>query len=378
MMVSTIVCRLHGALLVLFLLPIDCFKFSIPVTKKKIGASSSSNGSGYYGIYGRGQSAKTKRFVVEGELSSGGSTSLEYALDPKSAEARELLLGKLGISEEAYAKLEDLAELVVEWNGRLNLISRKDCTLEVVFGRHILPSVALIGMQGWRENGEICSIFEEQIGSERKLDVIDVGTGGGFPGLPLAIVLPQVNFLLVDSVGKKLRAVEEMVEELGLDNCVTYHGRAEEMTDLNPDYRSKFDVCVGRSVAALPKFCFWISELLKKDTGSLLYIIGGELEEMVQDSTLAEVEISSILGGDKEYSDKKAILFGQPDVTMIADASGEKKIKRGLPGNNKKKKRQKNPNDTQKVKLVKGAWAKRDNSAPKQRGAENFRRFSSD
>lgn len=232
--------------------------------------------------------------------------------------------------------------------------------------------------QGWREDGEICSIFEERIDTEQKLDVIDVGTGGGFPGLPLAILLPQVNFLLVDSVGKKLRAVEEMVEELGLDNCATYHGRAEEMTDLDPKYRSKFDICVGRSVAALPKFCFWTSDLLKKDTGSLLYIIGGELEEVVQDSATAEIEISSILGGDRIYSDKKVLLFGQSDVKVIADSSGEKKVIRGLSGSNKKKKRRKDPSGTRKVKLVKGAWSKRDNSVPKQRGAENFRRFSSD
>lgn len=140
------ICRLFGALLALILLPVDCFVISIPATTTEIGAQSSNRF--FHGINRCGRDVETKRFVVEGEqLSSDASTSLEYALDPKSAEARELLIGKLGISEEAYSKLEALAELVVQWNERLNLISRKDCTLEVVFGRHILPSVTLIGMQ---------------------------------------------------------------------------------------------------------------------------------------------------------------------------------------------------------------------------------------
>ena len=119
----------------------------------------------------------------------GGSTSLEYALSPDSDEAKELIKQKLGITDEKiYDKLKALAELVVAWNERLNLISRKDCSVDVVFGRHILPSIALTGVQGWSKSGDICSIFkeisEDNYESEelQNLKVVDIGTGGGFPG----------------------------------------------------------------------------------------------------------------------------------------------------------------------------------------------------
>ena len=308
------------------------------------------------------------------------STSFEYALDPESDEARELCLSHLGISETSYRKLCDLAKLVVSWNERLNLISRKDCTVDVVFGRHILPSIALIGMKGWDvETGDECSIFEEQAsilrmdGGNDRVQVIDVGSGGGFPGLPLAIVNPSVEFTLVDSVGKKIRAVSEMIDELGLDNVCTYVGRAEEIIDLQPKLRQNFDICVGRSVTALPRFCFWIAGLLKKEHGKLLYIIGGDVEKIVQESTSADVKISNILGGDN-YSDKNVLLFSEENVETIAAGSGEKKQKRGAPGTGRHRKKS-NVTKSNK-KLVKGAWAKRDNSERKQRGAEDFKRYS--
>ena len=311
-----------------------------------------------------------------------GTTSLEYALNPDTDEARELVMNKLGISDKSkYTKLKALAELIVSWNERLNLISRKDCTVDVVFGRHILPSIALTGVQGWDKEGDTCSLFglgdgDENTDSIERLQVVDIGTGGGFPGLPLAIIHPNIDFTLVDSVGKKLKAIEEMADELSLDNVSTYHGRAEEMIDLNPKmFQNKFDVCVGRSVAALPKFCFWINGLLKKDQGKLLYIIGGELEDIVQDNALSDVEISQILGdSNQKYSDKRALLFSEADVNDIAMASGERKQKRSAPGTGKNRK--KSNIERKSDKLVKGAWTKRDNSAPKQRGAENFRRFT--
>ena len=193
-------------------------------------------------------------------------------------------------------------------------------------------------------------------------------------GLPLAIIHPEIHFTLVDSVGKKLRAIDEMADELGIDNVSTYHGRAEEMIDLYPkNFKNQFDICVGRSVAALPKFCFWINGLLKKESGKLLYIIGGELENIVEDNILVDVEISELLGSvDKGYSDKRALLFGESDVNLIAVNSGETKQKRGKPGTGRHRKK----SISKKKTLPKGAWAKRDNSAPKQRGAENFRRYS--
>ena len=325
------------------------------------------------------------------ENNDATTTSLQYALNPDSDEAHDLIVNQLGIdSSDKYTKLKALAQLVVSWNERLNLISRKDCTVEVVFGRHILPSIALSGVEGWDKEGNVCSLFHEQMELElgddeenisssasanNKIRVVDIGTGGGFPGLPLAIMYPEIDFTLVDSVGKKLKAIDEMADELSLENVSTYHGRAEEMIDLNPQqFRNTFDVCVGRSVAALPRFCFWINGLLR-DNGKLLYIIGGELDDVVQDKAKGDIEISRILGDtEQKYSDKRVLLFGEADVKDIAIASGEKKEKRGAPGTSRHRKKsniQRNSN-----KLAKGAWARRDSNEPKQRGAEDFKRYT--
>eukprot|EP00978_Attheya_sp_CCMP212_P041536 scaffold239150_cov50-Attheya_sp.AAC.2 len=299
--------------------------------------------------------------------------SASFAMDPKSDEAR-IVTSSLGISDASHLKLVDMARLVVHWNERLNLVSRKDCSLEVVFGRHILPSVALAALPGDKfgvlnEDGVVVNE-----GYQRK-KIVDVGTGGGFPGLPLAIIFPQSDFLLVDSVGKKLSAVSAMVEELGLTNVQTHHGRAEEMVDdvlEGPRHKGAYDVCVGRSVTALPRFCFWVSDLLRKgpknkeEEANLVYIIGGEIQESVQSRAQLDAPIDELLQ-ITDASDKRALVFTAHDVASIAVESGEVKQVRGVPkakGNVKRKKA--NP---------KGNWEKRDNSVPKQRGYDNFKRF---
>lgn len=282
------------------------------------------------------------------------TTSMDFAVDPKDEEAR-LLTSRLGLDEKKHKKLVELASLVVEWNKAINLISRKDCTESVVFGRHIIPSLAV-------------GALPDNLFSEGK-KVVDVGTGGGFPGLPLAIAYPETDFLLVDSVGKKLTAVKAMAEDLGLDNVMTHHGRAEEIVDdvlEGSRHRGAYDVCVGRSVAALPKFCFWISDLLKeKNEGKLLYIIGGEMQENIITRAESDTAIEDLL----DYSgasDKRILVFGQKAVSTIAAESGEAKEKRGTRANK--------GNSRKTNKKAKGAWTKRDNSKPKQRGYEGFKR----
>eukprot|EP00980_Cylindrotheca_fusiformis_P001984 scaffold443_cov125-Cylindrotheca_fusiformis.AAC.33 len=278
--------------------------------------------------------------------SENGSTSIDFAMDPLSQKAKDIM-NHLGLSVEQHQQLAKLAILVTDWNTRLNLISRRDCSKEVVFGRHIVPSLAPFGLK------------EKDFVLEDRQRVVDVGTGGGFPGLPLAIAYPNVDFLLVDSVGKKLGAVQEMADTLGLTNVKVHHGRAELL-------REKFDVCVGRSVAAIPKYCYWVHHLLEKD-GHLQYIIGGEIDKGLLDQAVIDCDVDELLNCP-EVSDKRVLVFRQASVKKIAKASGEKPRvpKAGKPSLGKPKR-----------KKSKGEWTKRDPTQPKQRGYENFKRYDS-
>jgi 16S rRNA (guanine527-N7)-methyltransferase len=301
---------------------------------------------------------RIQKYALYDDVNSDGqSTSVNFAMDPDSEEARNVVVHKLGLTEQQLKQLSQLAQLVVGWNERINLISRRDCSVEVVFGRHILPSLGLLKVtdSSWQPGTK----------------VVDVGTGGGFPGLPLAIALPNVNFLLVDSVGKKLKVVEEIADTLALDNLSTHNGRAEEMAENSPiKHRNAYDVCVGRSVTTIPRFCFWIQDLLKcskgeGDEGKLMYIIGGDIEREILDQTLADESIEELLG-QPGASDKRILVFDQPRVQAIANHSGEVnqqgRTHRGGGVNRQNKK-------------AKGAWTKRDNATPKQRGYDDFQRY---
>jgi 16S rRNA (guanine527-N7)-methyltransferase len=141
------------------------------------------------------------------------------------------------------AQLQQLAaleELYKDWNAKINVISRKD--IDSLYEKHVLHSLA------------IAAAFEFTKGME----VIDIGTGGGFPGVPLAIFFPEVQFHLVDSIGKKLKVVEAVKEATGLLNITTQHGRAEEIKN------RKFDTAVSRAVAPLKDLWSWAKPLLRK------------------------------------------------------------------------------------------------------------------
>ena len=289
---------------------------------------------------------------------SYSTTSANFAMDPTSDEAREILERHLGLTEDQCEKLTQLSALVGEWNDRINLVSRKDCTESVVFGRHVLPCLAPLAMTQDNSNGVVINNNNQRI--------VDVGTGGGFPGLPLAIAYPQSNFLLVDSVGKKLKAVQDMADQLGLTNLKTHHGRAEELGE-----GDKFDVCVGRSVAAIPKFCLWIQHLLKPKEGKLLYMIGGDIEEEILDETICSVDIDQLLNHEGA-SDKKILVFPQESVTRIARSTGVKLPRQGSTSKPKTSGKSSPP----KQKKSKGQWSKK-TEAPKQRGYDGFQRFES-
>ena len=164
---------------------------------------------------------------------------------------------------EQFGKLEALYK---DWNEKINVISRKD--IDHLYERHVLHSLA------------IAAAFEFSPG----MDVIDIGTGGGFPGIPLAIFFPEVRFHLADSIAKKLKVVEAVAEEIGLQNISTEHTRAEAIKN------RKFDMVVSRAVAPLKDLWNWGKPLLKtKKTETdlqpgLICLKGGDLAKEIQES----------------------------------------------------------------------------------------------
>lgn len=161
-----------------------------------------------------------------------------------------------------------LDEVYREWNEKINVISRKD--IGALYEKHVLHSLA------------IAAIFEFTDG----LDIIDIGTGGGFPGIPLAIVFPEVQFHLVDSIGKKLKVVNEVALRLQLKNVTTQHTRAEDIRN------RKFDFALSRAVAPLKDLWQWSKPLLRNEKkmstfkNGLICLKGGNLSQEIEDSRL--------------------------------------------------------------------------------------------
>jgi len=162
------------------------------------------------------------------------------------------------LTEAQLSQYEQLAPLYEDWNSKINLISRKD--MDNFYEHHVLHSLA------------IAKYFDLLPG----MKVMDIGTGGGFPGIPLAIMYPQTRFLLVDSIGKKIKVVQDVKEKLGLENVTAVNDRAENIKD-------KFDVIVSRAVTQLPDFVKWCNGKLRItndiEAGGILYLKGGDIEE---------------------------------------------------------------------------------------------------
>lgn len=166
------------------------------------------------------------------------------------------------LSEAQVRQLSAMRGVYEEWNARINVISRRD--LGAFYERHVLHSLAI---------GKIVKFSD---GTE----VMDLGTGGGFPGIPLAILFPEVRFHLVDSVRKKIRVVESVVERLGLENVVAEQARAE-------DLGRGFDFVLSRAVASLSEIVKWSTGKVRGDgrnsvENGLLCLKGGDLEEEIE------------------------------------------------------------------------------------------------
>lgn len=163
------------------------------------------------------------------------------------------------ISPAQLEQFEQLPVLYAEWNEKINVVSRKD--IDNLMLHHVLHSLAIAKFIGFKDGTEI----------------LDVGTGGGFPGIPLAILFPNAQFTLIDSIGKKIKVVNGVAESLGLTNVVAIHGRAE---DLDQD----FEFIVSRAVTRLTPFYYWVHKKVSPNhfhtmRNGLICLKGGDLEE---------------------------------------------------------------------------------------------------
>jgi len=161
------------------------------------------------------------------------------------------------LSEKQLAQFAQLENLYKTWNTQINVISRKD--IDELYLRHVLHSLAIAKI----------------IDFKPKSKILDVGTGGGFPGIPLAILFPKTKFVLVDSIGKKIKVVREVSTVLGLENVTTIHGRAEKV-------KGEFDFVVSRAVTKMDDFYKWIRKKVATKhkheiRNGILYLKGGDL-----------------------------------------------------------------------------------------------------
>jgi 16S rRNA (guanine527-N7)-methyltransferase len=173
------------------------------------------------------------------------------------------------LTDDQYSKFELMESLYKDWNLKINVVSRKD--IDEIYLRHVLHSLGIAKIQQFQPGTKI----------------LDVGTGGGFPGIPLAILFPETNFHLVDSIGKKMKVVNEVVEGLGLTNVKTTNARVEEV-------KGSYDFIVSRAVAAMPTFVHWTKGKIAKKSqhelkNGILYLKGGDLTEELQDYPKAVV-----------------------------------------------------------------------------------------
>ncbi len=168
------------------------------------------------------------------------------------------------LTDEQLERFTQLTELYSHWNAQINVVSRKD--INELYLKHVLHSLSIAKV----------------ISFQPKTKILDVGTGGGFPGIPLAILFPEVEFVLVDSIGKKIKVVNEVAEGLGLTNVKAYHKRAEEIP-------GQFDFVVTRAVARISKVLPWVKGKLSPDSfnelkNGVLFLKGGDLSEEIEES----------------------------------------------------------------------------------------------
>ena len=193
-----------------------------------------------------------------------------------------------GLTDEQKGKLRAMEGIYKEWNAKINVISRKD--IDGLYLHHVLHSLAIAGYS-----------YDELAG--RQLKILDLGTGGGFPGIPLAIMFPEAQFTLCDSVGKKIIVAQEAVKALGLTNVVTVHERAENLPD-------RYDYIVSRAVTSLDKFMPWVKGKYSK---GIFYLKGGDVVE----------EIANVMG---QFRLAKGSVHTWPIDSWVNDAYFDGKL----------------------------------------------------
>jgi len=193
------------------------------------------------------------------------------------------------ITPRQQQQFEQLPELYNFWNNQINVISRKD--IDQLYERHVMHSLGIAKVMNFLP-GE---------------NVLDVGTGGGFPGIPLAILFPETQFFLVDSIGKKIKVVKEVATALGLQNLKAEHLRAEQVDE-------KFDFVVSRAVTRLKEFYPWVKGKFNKQSknilaNGILYLKGGDLEEEIAESGLAVQQFHLKNYFDEEFFETKQVIY---------------------------------------------------------------------
>ena len=187
---------------------------------------------------------------------------------------------------DQFSQLFDLYNL---WNAQINVISRKD--IEELYERHVLHSLGI---------AKICTFKPGE-------QVLDVGTGGGFPGIPLAILFPETQFHLVDSIGKKIKVVKEVASALGLENLKADHLRAEQIKD-------QYHFIISRAVTRLGEFYPWIRGKFKKESinaipNGILYLKGGDLAEEIKESKLKAELYPLSAYFEEEFFETKYVVY---------------------------------------------------------------------
>jgi len=191
------------------------------------------------------------------------------------------------LTEKQIEQFTDLQHLYQHWNTQINVISRKN--IDTLYTNHILHSLAIAKL----------------IQFEKGTKILDIGTGGGFPGIPLAILFPEVDFLLVDSIGKKIKVVNEVSNAIGLTNVSVLHERAENIKDT-------FDFVVSRAVTNMTDFKKWVKGKFNNThnntlNNGILYLKGGDLSEELSGISHSKYEIADLF--EEEFFETKKVIY---------------------------------------------------------------------